>query len=203
MNLRKKGMLSLIGAIAVFATASVCFSNCSSEDDFGEMEEMEFTMASKKMTRAGENLDDYTSFWGIPVMGGDTSIYNVLVDEFYCDIYIHWTGGFTGTLSNTRSFVYFEIYAKNEGELNRYINFKGRNSRWNDNHEIELEIDYDVEQAYNTNNPNEPYFKRVIREGTYRETFSVNPGIDSTLYELKDIYLNVDLPNKSDLCKSI
>ncbi len=51
MNLRRKGMLGLIGAIAVFAIVSVCFSNCSSEDDFGEMEEMEYTMASKKMTR--------------------------------------------------------------------------------------------------------------------------------------------------------
>lgn len=51
MNLRRKGLLGLIGAILVFTTVSVCFSNCSSEDDFGEMEEMEYTMASKKMTR--------------------------------------------------------------------------------------------------------------------------------------------------------
>ena len=33
---------------------SISFFSCSSEDDFGEMEEMEYTMASKKMTRAGE-----------------------------------------------------------------------------------------------------------------------------------------------------
>jgi hypothetical protein len=56
------GLLSLIGAILVFTTVSVCFSNCSSEDDFGEMEEMIATMAEKKMTRATESvfLDSYT-----------------------------------------------------------------------------------------------------------------------------------------------
>lgn len=50
------GLLSLIGAILVFTTVSVCFSNCSSEDDFGEMEEMIATMAEKKMTRATEDV---------------------------------------------------------------------------------------------------------------------------------------------------
>ena len=52
------GLLGLIGAILVFTTVSVCFSNCSSEDDFGEMEEMIATMAEKKMTRSAENQDD-------------------------------------------------------------------------------------------------------------------------------------------------
>ena len=56
------GLLSLIGAILVFTTVSVCFSNCSSEDDFGEMEEIFATMAEKKMTRATESvyLDSYS-----------------------------------------------------------------------------------------------------------------------------------------------
>ncbi|MBQ8737065.1 MAG: hypothetical protein IJY78_04465, partial [Bacteroidaceae bacterium] len=61
MKTSKKGLLSLIGAILVFTTVSVCFSNCSSEDDFGEIEEMEYTMASKKMTRAGESGSGGTS----------------------------------------------------------------------------------------------------------------------------------------------
>ena len=72
MNLRRKGMLGLIGAILVFTTVSVCFSNCSSEDDFGEMEEMEFTMASKKMTRAGEAP---APFIGIPIVHGTDTLY--------------------------------------------------------------------------------------------------------------------------------
>ena len=94
MNLRRKGMLGLIGAIAVFTTVSVCFSNCSSEDDFGEMEEMEFTLASKKMTRAGEAP---APFIGIPIVHGTDTLYENL-NGIECYFVLTWGDGY---ISNT------------------------------------------------------------------------------------------------------
>lgn len=47
-----------IFTILTVFTTTFLFSNCSSEDDFGEMEEMIATMAQNKMTRAAENQED-------------------------------------------------------------------------------------------------------------------------------------------------
>ena len=98
------GLLSLIGAIAVFTTISVCFSNCSSEDDFGEMEEMEFTMASKKMTRAGieGGGNDHYSYYGTPVASGSASVsFNLAL--FNIDCSLSWSRGFANGTINPSS----------------------------------------------------------------------------------------------------
>ena len=98
------GLLSLIGAILVFTTVSVCFSNCSSEDDFGEMEEIFATMAQKKMTRAGieGGGNDHYSYTGTPVAGGSESVtFNLSIFDIYYSL--SWSRGFANGTTNPSS----------------------------------------------------------------------------------------------------
>lgn len=98
------GLLSLIGAIAVFTTVSVCFSNCSSEDDFGEMEEIFATMAQKKMTRAGIEGGAEGGVEGDAALRGDECGYWALLnlggDKKVIDSLLHSKGWTKGAMTN-------------------------------------------------------------------------------------------------------
>ena len=170
MNVRKKGMLSLIGAIAVFATASVCFSNCSSEDDFGEMEEMEFTMASKKMTRAGET----PSFQGIKVLPG-FDVHYVYLGNFYCEIRVTWSAGYTGNYtgnSNCLVSVYPNVIFDNGPD--ELLLFEYTTAGWNGYQQIEGRIDYSIVN-FNSNKNRRGRYDFVINPNYEIDTLNVYP----------------------------
>ncbi len=170
MNLRRKGMLGLIGAIAVFAIVSVCFSNCSSEDDFGEMEEMEYTMASKKMTRAGEN----PLFQGINVLPG-IDIHYVDLGGFYCEIRVTWSAGYTGNYTgNTNCLVNVYPNVIFENDFSEALFFEYRTAGWNAYQQIEGRIDYSIVN-YNNDKTRRGRYDFVIDPDYEIDTLNVYP----------------------------
>ena len=144
MKTSKKGMLGLIGAIAVFAIVSVCFSNCSSEDDFGEMEEMEYTMASKKMTRAGEAP---APFIGIPIVHGTDTLYDNLYG-IECYFVLTWGDGYiSNTAIENISTVGVSPYSTPDLFNDKYIDFLYCYAAWNRNYDIDVHIQYQIRNS--------------------------------------------------------
>ena len=146
------GLLSLIGAIAVFTTVSVCFSNCSSEDDFGEMEEIISTMAQKKMTRATEDVTP-----SVPDQDGPGSEeYTVFVATgLTIKINVQWSAGDnsgaynSGTITSTHEVWDYQNPAdQNTWHKISNINIQGK---WITDSNIEMKCYYNLKQFIRRN----------------------------------------------------
>ena len=170
-------MRNLTKCIGIFAVGTMMLStffvtSCNSEDDFDFGPDSQYSLAERKMTRAGENTTPVVP--GIPIISGDTIFYDVDIDGFLVDITVSWSRGFTGNRS-PRSSVY-TTYNIKDYEIKVHdsifrLNLLYNTSYWNSTGtSIISRQDYDITHYGNT-----------IKSGTFYKTTTPNLVIDSLL----------------------
>ena len=142
-----------IFAVGTMMLSTFFVTSCNSEDDFDFGHDSQYSLAERKMTRAGETYQPITE--GFPAAQGDTTIYNKSIEQFSFEIAVNWTRGFTGygtphsTASatfNVRDYEYITDDIIN-GKISHKLFLLYRNTYWEGN-SIKIRQDYEIKRTY-------------------------------------------------------
>ena len=141
-----------IFAVGTMMLSTFFVTSCNSEDDFDFGPDSQYSLAERKMTRAGETYQPITE--GFPAAQGDTTMLNKSIEQFYFDIAVNWTRGFTGygtphsnvrATFNIRNDEYITSDIIN-GNISKRLILLYRNTYWEGN-SIRIIQDYEIETA--------------------------------------------------------
>lgn len=172
-------MVKFTNFCGIFATTfmvatAITIASCSQDDDYYDSNM--YTLAEKMETRSGGDPGGEVPHQlreGLPVYAGDTIIHDVQIGNFFADLYISWTRGFTGmrtprsgvnVIYNFRDYTY-------EGST---ISLGYNTASWEEDKTVKGTLYYTVEgwiEEY-------PYIAHCV----YRLNEELIVRIDSTLY---------------------
>ena len=166
----------IIFAVALARVTTVVFTACNSDDDFGGDLNGDITgqysLATRMMTRAGENSGGGHPGDGKYVAAGDTTIYEINIEGFEGEVTFYWSTGYTGSrfpMSSVSATISLREYERTDWQTGAKtkISLLYRETLWNDSGDGIV-----VKQDYEISSPGP--FGNVINRGCY--THSVSPS---------------------------